>query len=96
MKATLLLRDRQVLASEDAVVEIVIWQLRRMPPVSRHRFKYRLALVVSVECVLRYDNEAGNGDHKHVGGREVRYGFADLDRLLQNFRVDVEARRAKR
>jgi hypothetical protein len=96
MKATLLLRDRQVLPSEDAVIEIVIWQLPRMLPGSRHRFKYRLALVVSGECVLRYDNEAGKGDHKHLGGREVPYGFADLDRLLQDFRADVAEWRAKR
>ena len=96
MKATLLLRDRQVLPSEDAVVEIVIWQLPRMLPGSSHRFKYRLALVVGGECVLRYDNEAGKGDHKHVGGREVPYGFADLDGLLRDFRADVAAWRAKR
>ena len=96
MKATLLLRDRQVLPSEDAVIEIVIWQLPRMLPGSHHRFKYRLALVVSGECVLRYDNEAGKGDHKHLGGREVPYVFADLDRLLQDFRADVAAWRTKR
>jgi hypothetical protein len=96
MKATLLLRDRQVLVSEDAIVEIVIWQLPRMLPGSRHRFKYRLALVVSGECVLRYDNETGKGDHKHVGEREVPYAFADLDGLLRDFRADVTAWRSKR
>lgn len=96
MQATLLLRDRHVLPSEDAVVEIVIWQLPRILPGSRHRFKYRLALVVSGECVLRYDNEAGKGDHRHVGEREVPYSFADLDRLLQDFRAEVAAWRAKR
>jgi len=96
MKATLLLRDRQVLPSEDAVIEIVIWQLPRTRPGSLHRFKYRLALVVSGECVLRYDNEAGKGDHKHLGAREVPYRFADLDGLLQDFRTDVAAWRTKR
>jgi hypothetical protein len=34
---------------------------------SRHQYKYRLVLVVNDDCVLRYDNEAGKGDHKHVG-----------------------------
>ena len=28
-----------------------------------HGFKYRLAFVVNGVCVLRYDNEAGKGDH---------------------------------
>jgi len=23
------------------------------------------------KCVLRYDNEAGKGDHKHIGSEEV-------------------------
>jgi hypothetical protein len=87
---------RGVLAGEDAVVEIVIWQLPRTLSGSRHRQKYRLAPVVSGECVWRYDNEAGKGDHKHVCGREVPYGFTDLDRLLQDFRADVAAWRAKR
>ena len=96
MRATLLLRDRQILPSEDAVVEIVIWQLPRMLPGSRHRFNYRVAFVVGGECVLRYDNEAGKGDHKHVGGDEVPYVFAGLDKLLQDFRADVEAWRTRR
>jgi hypothetical protein len=30
---------------------------------SGHEFKYSLAYVVEGECVLRYDNEAGKGDH---------------------------------
>src|SRR5579862_1331446 len=51
MKATLLLRDRQVLPSEDAVVGIVIWQPPRMLPGSRHRFKYRLARSLSAANV---------------------------------------------
>lgn len=96
MKATLLLRDRQVLPSEDALIEIVVWQLPRTLPGSHHPFKYRLALVVGGECLLRYDNEAGKGDHKHLGEREVPYAFAGLDRLLQDFRADVAAWRTKR
>jgi Family of unknown function (DUF6516) len=33
--------------------------------------------------VMRYDNETGKGDHKHIGDQEVPYEFADLDRLLE-------------
>jgi hypothetical protein len=36
-------------------------------------------------CVLRYANEAGKGDHKHVDGTEVPYRFTDLDRLQTDF-----------
>jgi hypothetical protein len=56
-----------------------------------HELWYRLALVVGGKCVLRYDNEAGKGDHRHVGrflgGRrgdaenENRDSFASADLL---------------
>ena len=61
-----------------------------LDPGSPHRYKYRLAYVVGGECVLRYDNESGKGDHRHVGGREARYAFTDVDRLLADFRRDME------
>lgn len=54
-----------------------------------HSYKYRLALVVDEECVLRYDNEAGKGDHKHIGGRETPYAFSTVDHLLADFVQDV-------
>jgi Family of unknown function (DUF6516) len=41
------------------------------------------------QCVLRYDNEAGKGDHKHVGEREVAYAFAGLEKLQKDFLDDV-------
>lgn len=57
---------------------------------SRHTFKYRLALVVDGVCVLRYDNEAGKGDHKHVGEEEEPYTFTTTERLLADFWNDVD------
>jgi hypothetical protein len=95
MKATLLLRDKQFIPAEEALVEVVIWRLPRMLPGSSHEFKYRLALIVRGECVVRYDNEAGKGDHKHVGDREEPYEFTDLIRLQQDFRADIAAWRSK-
>ena len=52
---------------------------------SSHRYKYRLAFVVDEVCVLRFDNEAGKGDHHHVGAREVPYRFVDLPQLVDDF-----------
>ena len=52
---------------------------------STHSYKYRLAYVVSDECVLRYDNEAGKGDHKHMGVFESGYTFIGLPELLREF-----------
>jgi Family of unknown function (DUF6516) len=49
-----------------------------------------LALVVDGVCVLRYDNEAGKGDHRHIGQREERYIFTNPDALLVDFWRDVD------
>src|SRR5580692_2747376 len=80
----LLLRERRVL-SESSFAEIVIWELPRRSRGSLHRFKYRLAFVVDAVCVLRFDNEAGKGDHKHISEREVDYTFTSLTPLLAGF-----------
>jgi len=86
----LLLRERRILA-EDRFVDIVIWRVPRPLAGSRHRFKYRLAFVVDEVCVLRFDNETGKGDHKHLGANEVPYTFTTLAQLVTDFWNEVEA-----
>jgi hypothetical protein len=88
MPATLLQKRRYDLA-DDRFVDVSIWKLPAPLPGSAHPFKYRLALVIEGACVLRYDNEAGKGDHKHLGESEVSYRFTSLDRLVDNFWADV-------
>jgi hypothetical protein len=95
MKATVLLDERHVIA-EDAFVEIVVWRVPQPLRGSHHALKYRLALVARGECVLRYDNEAGKGDHRHVGQRQADYEFRSYERLLQDFWADVEAWKRRR
>ena len=63
---------------------------------STHRLKYRSALIVAGECVLRYDNEMGKGDHRHVGKTEAAYAFSSYEKLLADFWADVEAWRQRR
>ena len=76
--------------SENAFIEMVVWQLQSSVSGSKHDFKYRLALVVDGTCVLRYDNEAGKGDHKHMGEHEVPYAFTTPRSLLEDFWDDVD------
>jgi hypothetical protein len=64
VKAELLMRERLVL-SRRAFVEIVIWRVPEPARSSTHPYKYRLAYIANQRCVLRFDNEAGKGDHKH-------------------------------
>jgi len=89
MNATLLLNERHVI-SEAAFVEMVVWRLPTPLPGSSHDFKYRLALVVDGRCVLRYDNESGKGDYRHVGEEELPYSFTTPRVLLEDFWSDVE------
>ncbi|ABS63659.1 conserved hypothetical protein [Parvibaculum lavamentivorans DS-1] len=89
VKAELLYRARTYFR-DDAFAEAVLWKLPAPLKGSSHSFKYRLALVISDECVLRYDNEAGKGDHRHIGEREEPYEFVDPETLLADFSADVE------
>lgn len=90
MTATLIQKRRIYLAPE-RFVEVAIWQLAKPLAGCAHRFKYRLALVVNGTCVLRFNNEASKGDHKHLGEREVPYAFVDLDQLTNDFWSDVRS-----
>ena len=89
MDAEPLINERHVLDTQ-TFVEIVVWRLPRPLRGSTHRFKYRLVLVSNGVCVLRYDNEAGKGDHRHLRNSERPYTFIDPEALLANFWNDVE------
>jgi hypothetical protein len=73
MKAKQIIRRSEV-RDDGSAIHLVLWGLDEPPP-CRHRFKYRLAYVAGV-CVVRYDNELGNGDHRHMGDREDPYVFS--------------------
>ena len=94
MKAELLLKER-LTQSENSFAELALWRVPAPVPGSGHVFKYRLAFVVDGVCVLRYDNEVGKGDHKHVDEIETAYIFEPPRRLLADFWRDVEQWRAK-
>lgn len=88
MKAVQLV-DARIAYSELAFAELVLWRLPKPLHGSVHLFKYRLAYVVRGECVLRYDNEAGKGDHRHFGKRESAYAFTTPDQLIADFQRDI-------
>ena len=89
MKAKLLVRQR-VEVNAKAFAEIVIWQLPQALAGSRHNFKYRLAYIESGVCVMRYDNEAGKGDHRHLLGVKINYGFTSPRKLAADFFDDIK------
>ena len=53
-------------------------------------YKYRLSYVVGGEYILRYDNESGQGDHRHFRNQTSLYIFETVDELLDAFQRDIE------
>lgn len=86
MKARQLFRYKE--RQHDLTVEIVIWELPGKTRERTHALKYRLYCGRGGHCVVRYDNEAGKGDHRHYGDREEPYIFTSLEQLLDDFRRD--------
>ena len=88
MKAIQLVRER-ISYAEGTFAEIVVWQLASPLHGSKHLYKYRLVFVVAGECVLRYDNEAGKGDYRHLRGKEFNYPFRSIEQVLMDFNAEV-------
>ena len=87
-RATLLLREKVILA-DGAIVELVIWRLPRATADRPHGLKYRLYFGRAGKGLVRYDNESGKGDHRHIKGREETYRFVSVARLRRDFEADV-------
>jgi len=88
MKAVQLVRTR-IVYSETAFAEVVLWRVSPSVTGSSHSYKYRFAYVVQGACVLRYDNEAGKGDHRHYGEMEENYLFTTPEQLIADFQGDI-------
>nr|WP_319395596.1 DUF6516 family protein [uncultured Desulfobacter sp.] len=89
MNAELILKNRHII-SETSFAELIVWRISTSLPGSKHNFKYRLAFIVDNACVLRYDNETGKGDHKHIGDKELPYEFKSPKTLMRDFWKDVD------
>ena len=88
MKAVELICSR-ILYSEFSFAELALWRLPKPLERSSHKFKYSLAYVVRGECVLRYGNETGKGDHRHFDGEESAYVFTTPEKLVSDFQNDI-------
>ena len=67
MRAEPIIRAKEV-RDDDSVIELVVWQLAQPIAPSTHPYKYRLYFGAHGQCRVRYDNERGKGDHRHVDG----------------------------
>jgi hypothetical protein len=88
MKAELIFK--QEFEVNGASISMVIWRLLLVSDERLHGLKYRFHCGRGNECIVRYDNETGKGEHIHYGTMEIGYSFITMDRLIHDFKFDVE------
>ncbi len=77
-------------------MELVIWQVPTDTD-HPHGLKYRLHFgTLSGECIVRYDNRRGKGDHRHIEDKENAYTFVNQGQLIADFLNDVQHHRELR
>ena len=82
---------------DGAIREMVIWRLPKDYPERPHGLKYRLYYgLADGTPLVRYDNESGKGDHRHIGAKEESYPFKDVETLVRDFLSDVDTERGER
>ena len=87
-RATLVI-DRKENRVDGSIIQAVVWELPVPLMGSLHRFKYRLYYGKDGICLVRFDNEQGKGDHKHIRDIESPYLFKDIPTLLKDFREAI-------
>lgn len=94
-KAKLVYRSKFVYP-DGAIKEMVIWQLPKETLDRPHRLKYRLYYGdADGNCLVRYDNETGKGDHRHFKNQEELYNFQTVEKLVADFQNDIDKLRGK-
>ena len=94
MPAQLIFKDKYIYA-DGAIREMVIWRLPEADKERPHILKYRLFYGYPDQCLVRYDNERGKGDHRHEGDEETQYEFTSVEQLVQDFKADIERLRGE-
>ena len=92
MKAVLIHRFKDVTPQGD-IIELVVWKVPTPVPPTDHGYKYRAVYIVDGKRIVRFDNERGKGDHYHLDENELPYTFVNVEQLIEDFIVAVEARR---
>lgn len=94
MSARLIFKDKFIYA-DGAIREMVIWRLPKVDEERLHGLKYSLFYGYPGNCLVRYDNERGKGDHRHEGDHEYQYKFVSVEKMVQDFRTDIEKLRGE-
>jgi len=92
MSRAKLILDNKTVLTDGRIVQRKIWLLPAADDGRPHGLKYRLYCGKDGKTIVRYDNELGKGDHRHIGPSEEEhaYTFTSLVRLLEDFAADIE------
>ena len=80
----------KTLLPDGSIVEMTIWKLPASDSERASGLKYSLFYGRPGLRIVGYDNERGKGDHKHIEGREMRYRFVSVEKLVADFLADVD------
>lgn len=93
MKAKLIYHEKFIYA-DGAVREMVLWQLPQKSSDRPYELKYRLYYgLADGTCIVRYDNESGKGDHRHIKGKEEPYQFKNVEIMVADFLHEIQKTR---
>ena len=87
MRAKLIYHDK-VVEAKDSIIEITIWSV----PISAdkpHGYKYSLVYIKNGRRIVGYDNAEGKGDHRHYGDKEEPCEFKSINKLFEDFYIDL-------
>lgn len=91
IKAQLIYKSKKIYPN-GSIKEMIIWKLPTGSKERPHGIKYRLYYgLADGQCLVRYDNEKGKGDHRHFLGEETSYLFSDVERLVADFQHDINS-----
>ena len=87
-KAKLVLPTRYV-DEQGGLVEMKAYDVPKTstPP---HGFKYSLVYVRNGQRLVGYDNHEHRADHRHFHTATTPYVFTTIERLIEDFRRDIE------
>ena len=91
-----LLFHQRIDYDDGAIVEMVLWRVPSPVSPSRHDLKYSLFYGHPGVRQVGYDNERGEGDHRHFQDVETAYSFTTVEQLMADFWSDVLALRGRR
>ncbi len=86
MKAKLILHTKEV--KGDEIIEIKIWKVQKSKSYP-DGVKFSLVYIEKRKRIIGYDNGEGKGYHRHYLDKEEPYDFKNIQKLLNDFKIEV-------